>query len=39
VIAELPMPEAGGGQRKETECVHERVDAGVTEPRLKMSCI
>ena len=31
VIAELPMPEAGGGQREETERVHERVDVAVTE--------
>ena len=32
MIAELPMPEAGGGQREETERVHERVDPTVTEP-------
>ena len=31
VIAELPMAEAGGGERKETERVHERVDAAVAE--------
>ena len=31
VIAELAMPEAGGGERKETERVHERVDATVAE--------
>ena len=31
VIAKLPMPEAGGGQREETERVHERVDAAVAE--------
>ena len=32
VRAELPMAEAGGGQREETERVHECVDAAVAEP-------
>jgi hypothetical protein len=32
VIAELPMPEPGGGQRKETERVHERMDPAIPEP-------
>ena len=32
VIAELPMAEPGGGEREETECVHEGVGAGVAEP-------
>src|SRR2546427_6337976 len=31
VIAEFPMPKAGGGQREQTEGVHERVDAAVAE--------
>jgi hypothetical protein len=33
VFAQLPMPEAGGGQREETERMHERVDSAVAEPR------
>ena len=31
VIAQLPMPKAGGREGEETERVHERVDAGVAE--------
>ena len=31
VIAQLPMPKAGGGEGEETERVHERVDAAVAE--------
>ena len=31
MIAQLPMPEAGGGEREETEGVHERVHARVAE--------
>ena len=33
VIAQLPMANAGGRQRKETERVHERVDARVAEAK------
>ena len=31
VITQLPMAKAGGGEGEETQCVHERVDAGVAE--------
>ena len=31
VIAQLPMPKAGGGEREQTERVHERVHARVAE--------
>ena len=31
VIAQFPMPKAGGSEGEETECVHERVDAAVAE--------
>jgi hypothetical protein len=35
VIAELPMSEAGGGQREETERVHERMDPTVAEAEAR----
>ena len=35
VIAELPMAKAGGGQREQTEGVHECVDAAVAEPETR----
>ena len=32
VIADIPMAESGGGEREETEGVHQGVDARVAEP-------
>ena len=39
VIAELPMPEAGGGKREETERVHECVDPSVAEAEARRPLI
>ena len=35
VVAELSVPKPGGGQRKETERMHERVDSAIPEPEAR----